>query len=304
MRYQQLGFFSRKQMSAMTDRTLSPKWSPEHDADRRELDRCRKWGLAQRHGFKLFRLRIEERDRQASQRTELRTTAQREPLPAAREETQGKAAQVTASSEVQGSTPREVREPATSAVQGSTTRKPASSEVRVSAPIAVRGLAPRVARAIAVMVWGFKAARGYGDSAGRLRLGAHEGPCDEVAVRHLVLQPISRMESVRTGCGAMPEIRPRARDFGEFRQWNPPAECRGVRAVTRASVKFGIRERKWVARKGSTYVRLRGSRPVLTRAGPVGPRRSVAGVAPALPIRGPLLKSRRRRLPERKAPTP
>ncbi|SNY42565.1 hypothetical protein SAMN05421748_106306 [Paractinoplanes atraurantiacus] len=67
MRYQQIGLFSREQMSAMSDRTLSRKWSPGNDADRRELDRRRKWGLAQRHGFKLFRLRMEEGYRRAQQ---------------------------------------------------------------------------------------------------------------------------------------------------------------------------------------------------------------------------------------------
>ncbi|XVU27248.1 hypothetical protein ACQPZJ_09450 [Actinoplanes sp. CA-054009] len=60
MRYQQLGLISRKQFNAMLDRALARNWSPEKEAFRRDHERRRKWGLAQRHGLKLLRLRREE----------------------------------------------------------------------------------------------------------------------------------------------------------------------------------------------------------------------------------------------------
>src|ERR1043165_6531676 len=59
MRYQQLGLFTREQMSVLRDRTRARNWSPGNDEERRELDRRRARGLALRHGLKLYRLRRE-----------------------------------------------------------------------------------------------------------------------------------------------------------------------------------------------------------------------------------------------------
>ncbi|XVV11362.1 hypothetical protein ACQP2X_42060 [Actinoplanes sp. CA-131856] len=77
MRFHQLGLFSREQINTMRDRTPSRNWSPDKDAFRREHERRRKWGPAQRHGFTLLRLKREAQRRA----TEARQQPHDQPRP-------------------------------------------------------------------------------------------------------------------------------------------------------------------------------------------------------------------------------
>ena len=54
----QLSLFGRSEIAAMRDRTAKRNYSPAADEFRREHERHRKWGLQQRHGEKLRRLRL------------------------------------------------------------------------------------------------------------------------------------------------------------------------------------------------------------------------------------------------------
>jgi hypothetical protein len=53
----QLQLFTPAELAGMRDRTASRRYSPEHDTFRREHQRHRAWGLTQRHGERLRRLR-------------------------------------------------------------------------------------------------------------------------------------------------------------------------------------------------------------------------------------------------------
>ncbi|MEV6930767.1 hypothetical protein AB0M46_40630 [Dactylosporangium sp. NPDC051485] len=52
----QLSFFSRTELAAMRDRTRSRRYCPATEQFRREHERHRAWGLAQRHAEKLRRI--------------------------------------------------------------------------------------------------------------------------------------------------------------------------------------------------------------------------------------------------------
>ncbi|MEU4222372.1 hypothetical protein, partial [Actinoplanes sp. NPDC026623] len=54
----QLSLFGRSELAAMRDRTARRNYSAAADEFRREHERHRKWGLQQRHGEKLRRLRL------------------------------------------------------------------------------------------------------------------------------------------------------------------------------------------------------------------------------------------------------
>jgi hypothetical protein len=53
----QLQLFTSTELAGMRDRIASPRHSPGHDTFRREHERHRAWGLIQRHGERLRRLR-------------------------------------------------------------------------------------------------------------------------------------------------------------------------------------------------------------------------------------------------------
>src|SRR5690349_18063760 len=54
----QLSLFSRSEIAGMRDRTARRNYSAAAEEFRREHERHRRWGLAQRHGEKLRRLRF------------------------------------------------------------------------------------------------------------------------------------------------------------------------------------------------------------------------------------------------------
>src|SRR5689334_10236036 len=62
----QLQLFTKVELAAMRDRTKSRNYSPARDAFRREHERHRAWGLAQRHAERLRRIRESGRDRSAA----------------------------------------------------------------------------------------------------------------------------------------------------------------------------------------------------------------------------------------------
>jgi hypothetical protein len=66
----QLQLFTSAQMAVMRDRTARRNYSAEAEEFRREHARHREWGLAQRHGEKLRRLRNSRRDAQAANMAE------------------------------------------------------------------------------------------------------------------------------------------------------------------------------------------------------------------------------------------
>jgi hypothetical protein len=66
----QLQFFTAAQMAVMRDRTARKNYSAEAEEFRREHARHREWGLVQRHGEKLRRLRNSRRDAQAARMAE------------------------------------------------------------------------------------------------------------------------------------------------------------------------------------------------------------------------------------------
>jgi hypothetical protein len=70
VRVRQLQFFTSAQMAVMRDRTARQNYSAEAEEFRREHARHREWGLVQRHGEKLRRLRNSRRDSQAASMAE------------------------------------------------------------------------------------------------------------------------------------------------------------------------------------------------------------------------------------------
>ena len=125
----QLQLFTTAQLAAMCDRTASRNYSPERDAFRREHERHRTWGLAQRHSERLRRARDRDCDRGAAG-TDTDPTRRGIPAPAP---TPGPAA-----APAPARTPRPARAPARDPAQGLTsTLVPAQASAPPSAPAAV-----------------------------------------------------------------------------------------------------------------------------------------------------------------------